>query len=626
MNIGYVEYLSYAILSFLQVFDRLQPLGVCLCHERTNKVVTAVGGHFNDALVNALKAGKSFRLIGDNVNFKIDESHQRKPKEKKRGNKKQNWFASAAIVQNIQFPHLSCVAPQRNIRAMPFKEFLPGKRDQDRMTEDYAKLVLRCLAKQVTFCRGLAPGVIRGPMSKEMTTVNQVVPLSLDPLNECSYIDDYQILRGYEDVVARTFANAGQSIRKVHIGGDQLTRERFSGAKTNMQGLNVPPEDKYEHLNPITFELFHACMNLLNVFFSMLYKDTHDVGTLNSARIRIQRSGIDKDVTKNYDAADDFATTYIEANVIEAALHWFNMEGLDSMPERNVPDGFAGQSKSGKQAALLTSLKEMITSLGILEPDVGQLVVNVQPTRQVTIRYPNGETAVVSLPFGEPKSLVGPDDHVRNYALQTLELGLLFLQLKDCIKMPDRERFLSVAKYLMVVYKANSLHSKYALECLRFLVHQFATLSEKKAHESFYGLFVNTHGKIDSHVPADLRMEFLVRQCKGLLRSMGSNKRKVASVRKRAKSLSGISTVCNAFEEETVRLVRAHRHVRPSSDKDRLAILEDLRQVRPFDMRLARAYNGFRLMKRSIRCQIQESKLQTWIHGHRATFATELGQ
>ena len=71
-----------------------------------------------------------------------------------------------------------------------------------------------------------------------------------------------------------------------------------------------------------------------------------------------------------------------------------------------------------------------------------------------------------------------------------------------------------------------------------------------------------------------------MRQCKGLLRSMGPNKRKVACVRKRAKSLSGICTVCNAFEEETVQLVRAHRHVRPSSDKERLAFLKDLRRVR----------------------------------------------
>lgn len=41
------------------------------------------------------------------------------------------------------------------------------------------------------------------------------------------------------------------------------------------------------------------------------------------------------------------------------------------------------------------------------------------------------------------------------------------------------------------------------------LVQQLCSLSDKKRHEEFYGLFVNTTGQFDGHIPADLRMEYI---------------------------------------------------------------------------------------------------------------------
>ena len=49
---------------------------------------------------------------------------------------------------------------------------------------------------------------------------------------------------------------------QIHIGGDQLTRERFSTAKSLRRG-NLSPEARFDHLGPTTFELFHLDMNFL---------------------------------------------------------------------------------------------------------------------------------------------------------------------------------------------------------------------------------------------------------------------------------------------------------------------------------------------------------------------------
>ena len=105
-------------------------------------------------------------------------------------------------------------------------------------------------------------------------------------------------------------------------------------------------------------------------------------------------------------------------------------------------------------------------------------------------------------------------DHVKNYGHIVLELGLLFKDLLDVIHLPDRDRCLRLLKLAMIFFKANKNLSKYAHEILRFLVHQTCTLSETEAHEVFYGLFVNTRGKKDSHIPADLQVEHLVRTTK----------------------------------------------------------------------------------------------------------------
>lgn len=100
------------------------------------------------------------------------------------------------------------------------------------------------------------------------------------------------------------------------------------------------------------------------------------------------------------------------------------------------------------------------------------------------------------------------DDYVKNYGHRVLELGLLFKDLLDMIKYPDRDRGLRLLKVAMLFFRSSSRLSKYAYEIVRLLVHQQCALSVQASHEEFYGLFVNTAGKINSHIPADERMEW----------------------------------------------------------------------------------------------------------------------
>ncbi|XP_078328758.1 uncharacterized protein LOC144623808 [Crassostrea virginica] len=90
------------------------------------------------------------------------------------------------------------------------------------------------------------------------------------------------------------------------------------------------------------------------------------------------------------------------------------------------------------------------------------------------------------------------------------------IDLLDVCKTPDQNRLIRLLKHSMTVFKSKSNNSKYALEIHRFLIQQTCT-SEKEAAGIVQGMFVNTSGKTDGHIPADLQMEYVVKTIKNTL-------------------------------------------------------------------------------------------------------------
>lgn len=110
----------------------------------------------------------------------------------------------------------------------------------------------------------------------------------------------------------------------MHIGGDQLTRERFSGAK-RLRKDAITEEERFEHLSPITFELFHLQMTLLTMFYKLLYKkDSFEKGTLHGEKIRLSRTEANGDDVKNhFDHCKELAVSLIDSYIVSAALEYF---------------------------------------------------------------------------------------------------------------------------------------------------------------------------------------------------------------------------------------------------------------------------------------------------------------
>lgn len=114
--------------------------------------------------------------------------------------------------------------------------------------------------------------------------------------NEQYYQDVVHILEFYTNSIVEAYHQAGREVSEettIHIGGDQFTRERFSGAKA-MRAHDENPQDRFQILTPISFEFFHMHMNYLKMVFKILFNSSsvQELGTLRSFQNRLSRTKI----------------------------------------------------------------------------------------------------------------------------------------------------------------------------------------------------------------------------------------------------------------------------------------------------------------------------------------------
>jgi len=181
----------------------------------------------------------------------------------------------------------------------------------------------------------------------------------------------------------------------------------------------------------------------------------------------------------------------------------------------------------------------------------------VESVPVMPLKLPSGR--VIEVIRATPKkSQQLPADGVYNYSKLLMQLGLLFISIDDLMKSPDRKRALGLLKYTMVYFRAHSTHSKYAAEILRLLVHQQCILSVREAYQEFYGLFVNTKGKIDSYIPCDLQMEYLVCKTKKQIKHMFSGQTE-HNLDVRSKSIGSIADIAYNFDNAANVILRAKK-------------------------------------------------------------------
>lgn len=355
------EHKVTVLLSF-QVFDRLQPLGVSLCYGGGIQLIDKYAGYFNAEVIDALKAGKRIRIIGDNINWKTSVHDERKDNH----GKMHHAFGSAVVVQNTSFNHLSNIKPQIPIRYLETWLFLPTEEDSKTMQSDFAITILETASRHVPFFQqflNARPQNLWNETPPEgLNLKNKVIPLPVLHLNEQKYDEVVQIMDYYENFLSNCYDGAELDFRnqKIHVGGDQLTRERFSGAK-RLRACGLSSAERFEHLSPITFEMFHLLMNYVKMMFKQLYKETStsELGTMMCEATRLLRTSVNADVNEHYDADKDFIVSFVDCYIVEAVMDYFGMDDVLGVPTKNQPPS-SWQSKSEKQSWVLSTFSEIV--------------------------------------------------------------------------------------------------------------------------------------------------------------------------------------------------------------------------------------------------------------------------
>ncbi|CAC5403385.1 unnamed protein product [Mytilus coruscus] len=271
--------------------------------------------------------------------------------------------------------------------------------------------------------------------------------------------------------------------------------------------------------------------------FSEQLKKKHKVVPLPVLHLNEQKYD---DVVKIMDYHENFLSdTYEKAGVdlnnnthihyaytVEAITHFFDMESVFSAPRKNeLPDNVCTEDQKKEW---VMDMFQKIVEIYMWDKEKKKQNQHQEDNVEVDgvvipIQLSNGKRWSYVIKKAQ-KSQTAQEDKVKNYGHLCLELGLQFKAILDLCKLPDRDRGLRLLKVCMIHFKANNNLSKYAYEILRLLVHQLCILSEQEAHEEFYGLFVNTKGKMDSHIPCDLQMEYIVKSVKRNIKHMFSNK------------------------------------------------------------------------------------------------------
>ena len=237
----------------------------------------------------------------------------------------------------------------------------------------------------------------------------------------------------------------------------------------------------------------------------------------------------------------------------------------------------------------------------------------------VPVKLSNGKCVELLMKRKRPET-----DMIKNYSHLVLDLGVQFKSLLSLFRSPNRQRGLALLKLTMIHFKANNGCSKYASEILRLLVHQHCILSEKEAAEEFYGMFVNTTGKPGSHIPCDLKMEHIVKEVKSNIKHMFSNKTD-KNITTRTSALPLIKDISEKFDVTTGVIVRSKKHTHSDSLQDEKAIMNDIRQLKPFENIPGRKHLSFPSVPKQMDQLLDKDSFRAWLDSSKYKYANDLG-
>ncbi|VDI79977.1 Hypothetical predicted protein, partial [Mytilus galloprovincialis] len=418
---------------------------------------------------------------------------------------------------------------------------------------------LLCDSEEFEWLNRKLPQHIPHRYSDRMSKKQQVFTLKIMFKDESKNEDCLNIMSDYEDQIielyTKAYGNTDMLDRHgVVLGGDMLTRERLQNAK-NIRHLALTPRGRFQHLAPVTCELWHVKQDLLAKAYKALYKQESlgQCGTLFHLKTVLRRTNANGNVKSNYKAHEELLLLIVKALIRIAA---------DDLPH----------SSEQNRETVLSHIFSKIYGLNCSN-----------------------------------------DDFIYNYYCNLITWGLQIINMSDTAKEGDTERLILNMKENAEFFYSNSTMSKYFTECVNTILQVNFLLSPHTRTRVLEGAFVNTKGGNGQNKEADLVQEHAIRNQKDIIRGLGANKTETATRR-----ASGSANIIYKIGDNVDKLLNIPKqttsHTKKTTSKDLDLAVSILRKVGPFDYVKGRKFDSFKEIPKNPKRIVKRKDLVGGIH------------
>ncbi|XP_062604516.1 uncharacterized protein LOC134266312 [Saccostrea cucullata] len=399
----------------------------------------------------------------------------------------------------------------------------------------------------------------------------------------------------------------------------------MSGAKDLLAGAHSSVE-RLEHFSPIIEELFHIEQDFLEKLYKKFYttQSMRQQGSLAFYKCQLKRSNVNGQVKGAFQPHSDFVHTVGEALLVRMCMEKFSMDTLESKPDfskLNMPENIGKAHIKTRLPYFRQVVEQIVDELYMGFNDLGCLppvTVNVEnvsieiPREQlnkhdfVDLKFPSGATFRV---YNGKEST----DDLQNYTIQFLMWYLHFVEFQDGIKEGDPYRTNINIKRMIPFFYSHSNKSKYAVECIDYILKSEVLLPESLSMRLRLSSFVNPHGIKGGNKPADMQQENNILVLKDVIKGLGAHKTNNAMERASAAAPVIAETVDNHISNLGCHMRRGV-HCTKDKSEDVKHLVDILGTVEPFKVVENRKMVSFSSFRRNpfstISCEFQPHLLK----------------